>query len=176
MGSTMSHRRTRRTSFFLAPALLMGVALAACLDPVEVEVVEDPPIETVEFDTSLEIDLGEFLELPSGVWVRSDEPGEGEPAELGQLVGIYFRGWASNGTLFDQIEEEDGPFPEFQLGTPGPLAALTRGVEGMRLGETRTVLAPPSLAFGSSEAIAAVPPNSWIVLRIRLMRLDGATP
>ncbi len=168
----MPHRPLRPAAFLA----LAAVTLTACLDPVEIEPIEDPPIEEVEFDSSLQIDLGEFLELPSGLWVRSDEPGEGSPAELGQLVGIYFSGWASNGALFDQVEEEQGDFPEFQLGIAGPLAALTLGVEGMRLGETRTVLSPPSLAFGSSQAIAAVPPNSWIVLRIRLVRLDGATP
>jgi FKBP-type peptidyl-prolyl cis-trans isomerase FkpA len=165
--------RRRRRGVGVASFLLMAAALSGCLDPVEVEVPVDPPIEEVEFALSLGVDLDDFISLPSGVWVREDEVGEGGEAQFGQFVGVYFTGWAFNGNLFDRLEEGDAALPEFQLGDPAPLDALTLGIVGMRLGGTRTVLAPPSLGFGSATFIEGVPANSWLVLRIRLLRLDG---
>lgn len=158
------------------PSLLLGllVLTAGCIDPVEPEPVVDPPIDSVAFDPALGINLGAFLADPSGIWIRDDEEGLGEAVDYGQRVDIYFTGWASNGSLFERREAEDGATAQFILGNPGPIGGMTLGVAGMRVGGQRTVLVPPSLGFGRADFLPQVPPNSWLVLRIRLVAIDGA--
>jgi hypothetical protein len=158
----------------LPPLLAAPVLLSGCLDVAAPEDLQDPPIDQVTFSSSLNIDLGEFLEDGSGIWIREDEPGVGDPVEMGQEAGVYFEGWIATGEQFDSITESDGPPPEFVLGMPGPIAGLTFGLVGMRLGGERTVLVPPSLGFGWA-SFAGVPPGSWLVLSIRLVSIDGET-
>ncbi|TVP42601.1 MAG: hypothetical protein EA350_15170 [Gemmatimonadales bacterium] len=158
----------------LVPLLVLPVMMAGCLDAIAPEEFEDPPIEAVAFDASLNIDLADFELEDSGIWVRDDEPGEGDPIVMGQEAGFYYTGWVATGQQFDEVSESDGAPPEFALGTPGPIAGLTLGLLGMRLGGERTVLVPPSLGFGWADLVG-VPAGSWLVLGIRLVSIDGET-
>jgi hypothetical protein len=153
-----------------APLLLA----AGCLDSTGPGVFQEVPIEEVDFDPSLGIDLADFTPLPVGIWIREDVEGAGDTIGLGQQAAFHYTGWVYTGFLFDRAEEQDGPPPEILLGSAGPLGGLTQGVRGMRLGEVRTVLVPPQLGFGAVN-FPGVPPNSWLVLRIRLMAIDGQT-
>ncbi len=158
----------------LAALLAVGSPfLTACLDSTGPEPVRDVPIEEVEFASSLGIDLGDFNRQESGIWIREDAPGEGNAILAGQQAGIHYSGWVWNGDQFDRAQEEDGPPVQFILGSPGPIAGLSQGVLGMRIGGQRTVLVPPVLGFGGVN-LPGIPANSWLVLELRLMLIDGS--
>jgi hypothetical protein len=148
-------------------------ALAGCLDSTGPEPVADIPIEEVEFAPALGIDLDDFTRQESGIWIREDAPGEGNAIIGGQQAGIHYSGWVWNGDQFDRAQEEDGPPQEFILGAPGPIAGLAQGVLGMRIGGQRTVLVPPLLGFGGV-SLQGIPANSWLVLELRLITIDGS--
>jgi len=156
----------------LAPLLVVPVFLSGCLDSTAPEEFDDPGIDEVVFAASLGVDLEDFVPRESGIWVRDDEPGEGDPIVMGQEAGVYYTGWVSTGFQFDAVSEADGPPPEFVLGMPGPIDGLTFGLLGMRVGGERTVLVPPSLGFGWA-SLSGVPPGSWLVLGIQLVSIDG---
>jgi hypothetical protein len=152
--------------------LLLLPLLSGCLDSIQLTDPEFTSPEEVSFAPSLGIDLAQFRPTEGGVWIRDLEPGEGSGITLGQLAGIYYSGWVSDGHEFDRVAEGEGPPAEFVLGSAGPILGLTRGVFAMRLGGERVVLVPPSLGFGAV-SLPSIPPNSWLVLRIRLARIDG---
>ncbi len=157
----------------LAPLVLAPLVLAGgCLDSTGPGVFEEIPVEEVPFDPSLGINLEDFTPLETGIWIREDVEGAGDTVALGQQAAFHYAGWVYTGFLFDRAEEEDGPPPVILLGSIGPLGGLTQGVRGMRIGEVRTVLVPPQLGFGAVD-FPGIPPNSWLVLRIRLVAIDG---
>ncbi|CAN5724876.1 hypothetical protein BH23GEM11_BH23GEM11_18390 [soil metagenome] len=159
----------------LGPLLAAPILLSGCLDATGPQDFDETPIEQVEFASSLGIDLDDFFPDESGVWLRDDEVGIGDPIVRGQSVGIYYRGWLSTGEQYDAIDESDGPPPEFVLGTGGPIAGMTIALVGMRLGGERTALVPPSLGFGWASLPGIPPAGSWLVLDIRLVSVDGQT-
>jgi FKBP-type peptidyl-prolyl cis-trans isomerase FkpA len=152
--------------------LLLVATLPGCLDGTGPEPLEEVPISEVEFAAELGIDLAAFVPDQSGIWVREDEVGTGSAILGGQVAGIHYSGWVSSGQQFDQAEEEDGPPVQLVLGAAGPIGGLTAGIRGMRVGGQRTVLVPPRLGFGGVN-LEGIPPNSWLVLRIRLRTIDG---
>lgn len=150
--------------------LALGIALAGCTaissgDP------EGPlTVEDVNFAASLGIDLADFEELPSGVHVRVDMAGTPPNAAPGSTLEVEFRGWLPVGNLITS-SEPDEPF-EFVLGGPTVLAGVQEGVEGMGVGELRTILVPPALGYGD-EPPSGVPVDSWLIYEIRLLTVDG---
>jgi peptidylprolyl isomerase len=158
----------------LASLLVATAFLSGCMDSVSPEEFVETPIEEVTFDPSLGIDLDEFVLEESGIWVRDDEPGEGDPIFMGQEAGVYYTAWVSTGHKFDAVSESEGPPATIVLGRPGPMDGLTFGLLGMRAGGERTVLVPPSLGFGWI-SLTGVPPGSWLVLSIQLVSIGGDT-
>lgn len=62
---------------------------------------------------------------------------------------------------------------------PGFCEGLLRGIEGMKIGGTRTVRFPPSLGFGDRPAIAPygiLPAGSTVRYEIELVRLSAVGP
>jgi FKBP-type peptidyl-prolyl cis-trans isomerase FkpA len=165
--------RIRNSLRLAALVALAAPVLAGCLDSTGPEPVLDIPIEEVDFAPALGINLGDFTRQESGIWIREDAPGEGDAILGGQQAGIHYSGWVWNGDQFDRAQEEDGPPQEFILGAPGPIAGLSQGVLGMRRGGQRTVLVPPILGFGGVN-LPGIPANSWLVLELRLMTIDGS--
>jgi hypothetical protein len=158
---------TARSFALFAGLLLLG----GCIDPIEPVLVEDPPIETVEFDAALGIDLSEFLERSSGIWVRDELPGEGSGVEYGQLININYTGWVWSGFRFDHVDPSTGgPVPLF-LGDERIIEGLNLGIQGMRVGGERTILVPPSLGFGAG-SLPGIPGNSWLVIWVQLVSVD----
>ena len=147
----MSETRTRRRG--VAPLILAAAALAACdSDPTGPE-----PIEETIFVDALGIDLADFTETPSGVWVRDDVVGEGPAAEQGDSLVMAYRVWRPNGTLLDQ-----GQSYRIRLGVTSVIEGFEVGLSGegtvpaVREGGTRTFIIPHDLAYGDSVLVFEV--------------------
>lgn len=152
-------------ALLLWPLLL----LTACLDDDPLGLGNAPDIEDVEFHPSLGIDLDEFTRTETGLHWKLEEEGEGDPAEIGDRVWVTYHGWLPSGVLFDT--NEAGDLLDFVLGTAGIIPGFQEGVWGMRIEETRLLLIPPHLAYGSGgNSQGGIPPNSWLVMRVTLER------
>jgi FKBP-type peptidyl-prolyl cis-trans isomerase FkpA len=75
--------------------------------------------------------------------------GTGSVAEAGNVVRLHYVGTLINGTLFDSSRDRGEPF-EFTLGAGQVIPGFDDGVIGMQVGGTRTIVIPPSLAYGES--------------------------
>lgn len=143
----------------LGIVVALTVALAACGS------VLGPDPDDVEFDASLEIDLGSMTETASGLFFRDDVVGVGEPAVAGDVATLIFTAWLADGTLIG------GGQLGFTLGGGGAIDGVDEGVTGMRAGGERTVVIPAALAYGRQGTDFGVPGNAVLVYHLILAGL-----
>lgn len=101
--------------------------------------------------------------------------GDGQAAESGKRVAVAYKGWLTNGTLFDQTKNNDKgelePFV-FELGAGKVIQGWELGVLGMKVGGTRRVIIPPSLGYGETGVSEAIPPNAVLVFDVQLLATE----
>ena len=144
----------------LCIVVALTVALAACGS------VLGPDPDDVEFDASLEIDLGSMTKTASGLFFRDTVVGVGEPAVAGDVVRLIFTAWLADGTLIGGAERT------FTLGQGDLIDGVDEGVIGMRLGGERTVVIPADLAYGRQGTDFGVPGNAVLVYKLILAGLN----
>ncbi|XP_021735445.1 peptidyl-prolyl cis-trans isomerase FKBP43-like [Chenopodium quinoa] len=109
--------------------------------------------------------------ISGGLIVEELEAGEedGKVASRGKKVSIHYTGKLKKGNqIFDSSAGKD-PL-KFRLGKGRVMDGLELGVEGMRVGGKRRLQIPPELGYGS-EGTNLVPPNSWLIMDVELVRV-----
>jgi FKBP-type peptidyl-prolyl cis-trans isomerase len=113
------------------------------------------------------------VDIPSLI-VTDVTPGSGTTATAGRVVTVQYTGWLyvtagdHRGTKFDSSRDRNQPF-SFVLGTGSVIAGWHQGVNGMKVGGTRTLLIPSSLGYGPQGNGSAIPPNAALVFDIELL-------
>lgn len=108
----------------------------------------------------------------SGLKYEDVKVGTGPEAIAGKNVKVNYTGWLDNkgirGKKFDSTLEHGEPF-NFLLGAARVIKGWDEGVVGMKVGGKRTLMIPPSLAYGASGAGDTIPPNSNLIFDIELL-------
>jgi FKBP-type peptidyl-prolyl cis-trans isomerase FkpA len=107
--------------------------------------------------------------------------GTGGDAVNGKVLFVKYTGWYYNqqatdhkGVQFDSSATSGGDF-SFTLGSAQVIEGWDKGVLGMRVGGTRRLVIPPSLAYGGSRS-GPIPPNATLLFEIQLIAIqDDAT-
>lgn len=120
----------------------------------------------VAFSPELAVDLTEFEQSPSGLYVQDLEVGEGAGAFRGSLVYIRYAGWLPDGSLVDT--SVGGPPFQFRLGGNEVIRGWNEGIQGMRVGGRRRLVVRPGLGYGSAGS-ARVPPDATLVFEVELV-------
>jgi FKBP-type peptidyl-prolyl cis-trans isomerase FkpA len=121
-------------------------------------------VEDTNFASALGIDLSAMTRVNANLYYRDITVGSGALAQSGNSVSVHYKGWLSNGTLFQQSQQ---PFP-FALGTGYVIPGWDQGVPGMRVGGKRLLVIGPSLAYGTRGS-GPIPPNAVIVFEVELL-------
>ena len=151
----------RLAAWALAAALMTG----ACSESSVPGVFGPEVIEETQFAASLGIDLASMTRTASGLYIEDLGVGSGEPARAADVATVTYTGWLSNGSTFDA-----GTF-SFTVGAGHVVPGFDEGVSGMRVGGTRRILIPPSLAYGNT-TVGAIPGGSILIFSITLDALD----
>ena len=103
--------------------------------------------------------------------------GTGATAAVGNTISVNYTGWLYNasvanfhGTQFDTSVGKQ-PF-SFKLGAGQVIAGWDQGVVGMKVGGTRELVIPSSLAYGAAGAGGVVPPNAALVFTVNLLAVQ----
>ncbi|KAL7123594.1 hypothetical protein ACP275_01G114700 [Erythranthe tilingii] len=92
---------------------------------------------------------------------------KGKVATPGKKVKFYYTGMVKeSGFVFDSYDKR--PF-KFRLGNEEFIDGWNFGIDGMRVGDKRRLIIPPSLGFGDYRMGENIPPNSWLVYDIELV-------
>jgi len=101
-------------------------------------------------------------------------PGTGRTALAGDRVSVHYVGTLTDGTKFDSSRVRNQPF-EFVLGHGQVIKGWDQGVQGMKVGETRKLVIPPSMGYGARGAPPKIPPNATLVFEVELLKVQSPT-
>jgi peptidylprolyl isomerase len=108
----------------------------------------------------------------AGLQITDTKIGTGFTPKPGQTCIVHYTGWiyenGAKGKKFDSSVDRKTPF-SFVLGEHKVIDGWERGVSTMKVGGKRTLIIPPSLAYGSAGGGAAIPPNATLLFEIELL-------
>jgi len=131
--------------------------------------------------TTLKETIPAFTTTASGLQYATITAGSGAATASGNLVHVNYVGYLTDGTLFDTSigraanpSDTQGNFVRdggftlaTTLGTGGVIAGFDEGLTGMKVGETRVLVIPPSLGYGSNPN-GNIPANSTLVFYVKM--------
>ena len=139
--------------------LALGLAIAACGDSATGP--QNP--EDVTFASSLGIDLAAMTRLSSGVFYQTIAEGSGASmAESDRFTAVY-QGWTADGVRFDAGTLDN-------WGLDGLISGF-RGMIGMTVGETRRLVIPSELGYGSA-GVGQIPGDAVLVFEVTLVAIN----
>lgn len=101
--------------------------------------------------------------------------GTGNEASVNKKVAIYYKGWLTNGTLFDESKaEKTGERPKplvFTIGKHEVVIGMEQGVVGMKGGGQRRIIIPPAVGYGE-RGYGPVPSNAVMVFDVELVDVE----
>lgn len=106
----------------------------------------------------------------SGIYYTIHEEGTGDTPTKGATVSVHYTGKFMDETVFDSSVSRGEPI-EFPLGMGHVIQGWDETILEMKVGEERTVVIPPSLAYGERGYPGAIPPNSWLIFEVELVAI-----
>ena len=103
------------------------------------------------------------------------QKGTGKTVESGSKVAIYYKGWLTDGTMFDQSRKgEDGTLQPFMFtfGAQEVIPGMEQAIFGMKTGGTRRLIIPPKAGYGEQGQTDVIPPNSVLVFDVQLLAVQ----
>lgn len=102
--------------------------------------------------------------------------GAGVEAVSGSVLTMHFAGWLYNPERVDNkgaqfATSAGGEGIVFTLGAGTVIKGWEQGIPGMRVGGTRRLVIPPSLAYGASRN-GLIPPNATLVFDVQLIAVE----
>jgi FKBP-type peptidyl-prolyl cis-trans isomerase FkpA len=99
--------------------------------------------------------------------------GTGDEAVPGKTASVNYNLWLYNDSAADKKGTQVGPGSfSFVLGLGQVIPGFEQGVTGMRVGGTRRVIVPPSLAYGATGNVPTIPPNAALVFEVALVAIQ----
>ena len=154
----MTIRTLLRVSLIAAP-LAFGTLLPAA----------EPPATQ---PAATEQKVGKTETTPSGLQITHVAPGTG--AQDGDTVYVLYTGKLQDGTVFDSTSQRGDEPIEFVLGRKMVIEGWDEGIKGMLVGEERTLVIPPAIAYGP-EGRGPIPPNATLTFDVKLVGLRRPT-
>jgi FKBP-type peptidyl-prolyl cis-trans isomerase len=99
----------------------------------------------------------------------------------GDRAQVHYTGTLMDGKKFDSSRDRGTPFT-FTIGPTCRehhdcvIRGWDQGVVGMKVGEKRKLVIPPSLAYGARGQPPAIPPNSTLQFEVELLAINPKGP
>jgi peptidylprolyl isomerase len=103
---------------------------------------------------------------PSGLRYRIVKEGSGASPKDGASVTVHYTGWLLDGTKFDSSKDGGSP-ATFRIGEV--IEGWNEALKSMKKGETRLLVIPPELAYGSRGYPGVIPPDAFLVFEVELL-------
>ena len=117
---------------------------------------------------ALGVILTAFLVLPQQAEIDLMDNTTTIIAEKHMQVSVHYQGRLEDGTIFDDSHKRGEPIT-FTLGKGQVIKGWDQGIEGMAVGEKRTLTIPPELGYGEQGAGDVIPPNATLIFDVELV-------
>ncbi len=120
--------------------------------------------------------------LADGLEYVVTKEGTGPGAKSGQTVYVEYSGWfQSSGKKFDSSYDHAGQPLPLTLGQGQVIKGWDEGLTGMKLGESRRLIIPASLAYGAQgykdqQGNQIIPPNATLVFDVTNVGISDQPP
>lgn len=104
-------------------------------------------------------------ESESGLHYVIDYPGVGSTCNAFSTVRVSYKGYLTNGTVFDE-SDEDG----IKFGLQSVIKGWTEGIPFYRVGGSGKLLIPSALGYGDQK-VGSIPANSVLIFEIGLLEV-----
>ena len=108
--------------------------------------------------------------MPSGLRLIVNKEGNGTRPSRGSIAVVNMKAMFLSGNSFDNSDLTGGA-REMQVGAGLLIPGLDEAIIDMSLGERRTVIIPPELAYGTQGLGSIIPPNSFLVFELELVQI-----
>ena len=98
------------------------------------------------------------------------EVGNGPAVQAGSTVAVQYRGWLTDGKLFDESYSRNSPYI-FKEGEHKVIPGWEEGLMGMKVGGKRRLIIPPALGYGPAGR-DPIPPDALLVFDVELVAVQ----
>lgn len=93
-------------------------------------------------------------------------------ATKGAIVSVHYTGRLSTGEVFDSSAQHGRPI-QFMLGVGQVIQGWDEGIEGMKVGEKKTLTIPPEKGYGVNGYPPVIPPNATLIFDVELVGVQN---
>lgn len=114
-----------------------------------------------------------YISNTSGLFADIQK-GTGNELTSGRKATVVYKGWLTDGTLFDESRVgSDGKTQAFSftLGKGEVIPGWEQSMNGMKAGGIRLLIIPPAVGYGKTGQ-GPVPPNAVLVFAVQLVSVD----
>ncbi|OGI76551.1 hypothetical protein A3C57_00470 [Candidatus Nomurabacteria bacterium RIFCSPHIGHO2_02_FULL_33_12] len=111
----------------------------------------------------------QIIKKENGLIIEIISEGTGSGVRSGDTVSVDYRGFFTNGTVFDESYKRGQPFL-FIVGAGNVIAGWDEGLLGMKVGEKRRLTIPSDLAYGPND-YQTIPGGSTLIFDIELRKI-----
>ncbi len=104
----------------------------------------------------------------NGIYYKITKQGNGGKTGTGKNVSVDYKGYLIDGTVFDTSKGRE-PL-SFTTAAGQMIPGFDVMVQDMKLGESRTIVVPPDLAYGERGYPGVIPENAYIAFDIELKK------
>ena len=105
--------------------------------------------------------------------IKDVKIGTGPAAQAGDYLTMEYTGTLTNGTVFDSSKKPGRTPFKFMIGAGMVIKGWDQGIVGMKVGGTRKLVIPGSLAYGE-RAMGPIPANATLKFDVELKNIQRA--
>ena len=118
---------------------------------------------------SIEASFPDATKTADGIYYKVTKEGSGITCGAGKKVAVHYTGYFLDGQVFDSSQGR-GTL-DFKTGAHQMIPGFDVMVQEMKVGEKRTVVLPPSMAYGDAGAGGVIPGGAYIAFDIELVKI-----
>ena len=123
-----------------------------------------------KYETLIKQKFPNAVKTENGIFYTIIKEGKGVKAQTGKTLTMKYKGALLDGTVFDDSDMHE-PL-KFTAGAGQLIPGFDQQAALMSVGEKRTIVIPPELAYGSRGAGGVIPPDAYLIFELELLSVQ----